>query len=511
MKKFEVNKKYSDESERIGALNSTITLGLLVFYTIIIGFTLLTLSKNNNIIIDIISIVASILFSGISIYLYRKDKYSHVVHKQAIYSFLMTYALTFMLAGRSYMQFTIFAVLIINILFYNEKNMRYYVWITCLINIGYLIRMIIILSSVKDEVSIGVFEARTIEEVVIKLIFTLCMLYAVQRATIRGMQFHGGMLSTLMEQNKLQEDMLNHILEVSNLIGENTNMSSEMIMELEGSTQNVSDLISSISNSSEQTVANIQEQMSMTQSIQMSIEQTVENSKDMVQLANNSNENIAKSFRILRKLKEQADMIKVANKDVVEALGNLQSNSKEVKDIADLIIGISNQTNLLALNASIESARAGEAGKGFAVVASEIGKLASETKKAIERILDISNNLNNNADISVNSVQSTIKTTTNQDILITKVLESFNQINGNIESLTSDITQIDTMIDNLAKSNDIIVSNISTISSVTEGIASDAKEAADLSNSNIYAQRIVQDFLQEVKNTSSKLDNLKRE
>ena len=62
----------------------------------------------------------------------------------------------------------------------------------------------------------------------------------------------------------------------------------------------------------------------------------------------------------------------------------------QIKELSDDILNISEQTNLLALNASIEAARAGEAGKGFAVVASEIGKLASNTNDAANKIQQMS-------------------------------------------------------------------------------------------------------------------------
>ena len=65
----------------------------------------------------------------------------------------------------------------------------------------------------------------------------------------------------------------------------------------------------------------------------------------------------------------------------------------EIKELSETILSITSKTNLLALNASIEAARAGDAGKGFAVVAEEIRVLADNSKSAVSRITNITNNV----------------------------------------------------------------------------------------------------------------------
>jgi len=64
-----------------------------------------------------------------------------------------------------------------------------------------------------------------------------------------------------------------------------------------------------------------------------------------------------------------------------------------VNELAETISEIAEQINLLSLNAKIEAARAGEQGKGFAVVAGEIGKLASQTSTAVNKIKNITGSI----------------------------------------------------------------------------------------------------------------------
>ena len=67
---------------------------------------------------------------------------------------------------------------------------------------------------------------------------------------------------------------------------------------------------------------------------------------------------------------------------MVNSIDEINSSSRKIAKVIQIIDGIAFQTNILALNAAIEAGRAGAAGMGFAVVADEVRNLSQRCSTA---------------------------------------------------------------------------------------------------------------------------------
>lgn len=85
-------------------------------------------------------------------------------------------------------------------------------------------------------------------------------------------------------------------------------------------------------------------------------------------------------------LVEQLNEAREHATDSAQKMNSLESETKGIANLVQVIDGVSDQTSLLALNASIEAARAGEHGRGFSVVATEVRNLAARTGDATKEI-----------------------------------------------------------------------------------------------------------------------------
>lgn len=175
----------------------------------------------------------------------------------------------------------------------------------------------------------------------------------------------------------------------------------------------------------------------------------------------------------------------------------LESATRQIGQIVDLIQTITGQINLLALNATIESARAGEAGRGFAVVAGEIKNLANQTNNATN---DIAANIARIQEVSAGVVE--VMASIRQ--AITRVEEMSTAISSAVEEQSAVTNEIAYNMNNAAAGTSEVrngVEEVSNVSKQASDMVRQSFEAAQgLSGSADRLNQEVSAFLSEIRN-----------
>ncbi len=107
--------------------------------------------------------------------------------------------------------------------------------------------------------------------------------------------------------------------------------------------------------------------------------------------------------------------------EVVTNIDNVVKTNREISEKISIINDVAYQTNILALNAAVEAARAGEYGKGFAVVASEVRKLAENSKRAADAIVEVTRLGLNNSATANKAMQEALPKVQNTSTLVNEI------------------------------------------------------------------------------------------
>ncbi|MGL4571672.1 MAG: methyl-accepting chemotaxis protein [Clostridium sp.] len=183
-------------------------------------------------------------------------------------------------------------------------------------------------------------------------------------------------------------------------------------------------------------------------------------------------------------LNELENAFSTSSKTVNDLVDKLDS----VNTITVSINQIASQTNLLSLNAAIEAARAGEAGKGFSVVAGEVRKLAENSKKAVQSITAILEEIKEEI-LSASRVMNTGTTaieTQKSTIVTTK--DTFHHIQDSINIVSNDIDECLSNIVKTSNKTEEVSTYINEAKSLTEeytALAQEISATTDLQTASI--------------------------
>ncbi|MBF0344512.1 MAG: methyl-accepting chemotaxis protein [Nitrospirae bacterium] len=127
---------------------------------------------------------------------------------------------------------------------------------------------------------------------------------------------------------------------------------------------------------------------------------------------------------------------------VAEHILHLSEQTGQIGKITGLVTDFASETKMLAMNAAVEAVKAGEHGTGFSVVAMEIRKLADESKKAVDQINALVNDIRKATDMTVMVTEDGTKTVEEEMAYAQRTADSFNGVSFAVKSSFESSKQI---------------------------------------------------------------------
>ena len=271
---------------------------------------------------------------------------------------------------------------------------------------------------------------------------------------------HSGVADlTIQIDTKNLDEIGKIIVEINKFISSQ----KDLLMEVKGSSDSLSQIGESLASSSQQSASAISQIMANIESVNKSVEKqnlalqevqecldkNRENASGLESLINQQSAGISESSAEIEEMigninsvtqsiskmsQEYQELMTITENEkqrqnsVAAQIADMAQQSQHLADANNVISQISSQTNLLAMNAAIEAAHAGDAGKGFAVVADEIRKLAENSgkqskaiKQELTQITKVIGDVVNNSALQVHGFENIMQKVSSTDVLVDQI------------------------------------------------------------------------------------------
>ena len=309
--------RYNDIGERYKAVNRIYFIAMLVLYFMFaIYLVMRALMGDINKIFAWVNLGVVIVFVIANMVMYLRNKAGE---KYNLRSLILGMIEIFLVGMNTDAQFIFYAMLVLfalQIPYFKSKRFGK----LCIVE-GVLFMLVQVFRFKKG------WGLSTVDDMIC-ILFVLAGLYVIFRIASITQQFNEHALGAVEEQTTQIQGMFDGIVDISKVVQEEAEKSTDTVGKLFETTQNVTVSMQEIVDSATMTAQSIEEQNQMTQNIQIAIAQTGERSKKMVGIATESNESIQTNMKVMEELQVQSKQIAATNAEVNEYMISLQEKTK---------------------------------------------------------------------------------------------------------------------------------------------------------------------------------------
>ncbi len=257
---------------------------------------------------------------------------------------------------------------------------------------------------------------------------------------------------------------------------------SSVVSQLASSAEELSAVTELTNNGIQKQYCDIDQVATAMHEMSKTVQEVASNTNNTAQATEEADKHTAKGHAVAGGAMGAINELVGEMKSASEVICGLESDTKDISVILDVIRGIAEQTNLLALNAAIEAARAGDHGRGFAVVADEVRLLAQRTQESVEEIEAMIRRLQDGALNAVKVVDNSHNMAGKSVELMSEATEVLNVINGTVSSINQMTLQIATAAEEQSSVAEEMNRNIINISQVAENNSQGAQQTSTASS-----------------------------
>ncbi|AIY76788.1 TPA: methyl-accepting chemotaxis protein [Bacillus tropicus] len=234
------------------------------------------------------------------------------------------------------------------------------------------------------------------------------------------------------------------------------------------------------------------------------MEEITNTAKQIAKESEGTKHHSVKGNGIIEQAINQMNIIQNAVQDLSSIIHSLETRSKEISDIVNVITSISKQTNSLALHASIEASCAEANGDGFAVVADKVRNLAEQTEASAKDIAKLIGETQVETEEAVVSIQKASKGVESGIKLFQSNGAFFKTVSKSAQSVTNQVRVV-------ASNSSDILQNSKNIVRVVNELSLIANTYANSSNNIEESMKEQEMSVQDIAELASSLSWLSQE